>query len=128
MELPADAQVWFDGTRPTQDGTYRRFVSPPLADGHTYTYHLRIASASNPAIDGTRTVSVSAGKRVNLDLRGQAQRGTGAAYYEPETGQAPAYNYSGASGAGGRSFAEQSPYGGYSWGPWPFPSWNFLTR
>jgi uncharacterized protein (TIGR03000 family) len=134
MMLPADAQVWFDDTKTSQDGAYRRFVSPPLAAGHTYTYHVRIASASDPSINATRALSVRGGDRINLDLRGASgQRGVGAGYYEPEGGPtaAPVYRYAPTvfySGNPVRSFAEQSPYGGYSWGPWPFPQWNLRAE
>jgi hypothetical protein len=34
----------------------------------------------------------------------------------------PAYGY-GAPNVS--SFTAQSPYGGYSWTPWPFPQWNY---
>jgi len=129
MMLPADAQVWFDDTKTTQTGSYRRFVSPPVPAGHTYTYHVRIASASNPARDATRTLTVRAGDRINLDLRGAAsQGGVGAGYYEPEASAVPAYPTSGYPQSAVRSFADQSPYGGYSWTPWPFPSWNWRAE
>src|SRR4051812_14539249 len=31
--VPADAELWFNGTKTTQGGTAREFESPPLAPG-----------------------------------------------------------------------------------------------
>src|SRR5690349_5069797 len=31
VKLPAEAELWIDGSKTSQGGSYRRFVSPPLA-------------------------------------------------------------------------------------------------
>jgi len=45
--VPPDATVWFDGDQTTQTGPAREFVSPPLAPGQTYTYHVRARWTEN---------------------------------------------------------------------------------
>jgi uncharacterized protein (TIGR03000 family) len=37
----ASAQVWFDGVQMQQTGTDRRFITPPLTGGSTYTFEIR---------------------------------------------------------------------------------------
>jgi uncharacterized protein (TIGR03000 family) len=64
VQVPADAEVWFDGTKTSQRGTNRLFTSPPLAPEQTYTYEIRAAWTVN-GTPATKTfqVQVAAGKR-----------------------------------------------------------------
>src|SRR6266404_8674517 len=34
VSAPADAEIWFDGSKTVQTGTLRRFVSPPIVPGY----------------------------------------------------------------------------------------------
>src|SRR5208283_2714487 len=36
MALPANAEVWFDGDRTSQSGTFRQYLSPAIPEGRNY--------------------------------------------------------------------------------------------
>jgi uncharacterized protein (TIGR03000 family) len=74
MVVPADAVVSFDGTRTTQSGTQRRFVSPPIATGKTLKYHIVVVAGDKTEIK--RTLAVHGGERITLDCRGGQVRET----------------------------------------------------
>jgi uncharacterized protein (TIGR03000 family) len=103
--VPADAQVWIDGTATTQTGTQRVFTSPPLATGKTYSYQVRVVSGDR---DDTRKVVVQAGQRVAVNFTGaqvQETRNGGAA-----ATPAPAASLPAASSSSRRqSFSSLSP-------------------
>jgi uncharacterized protein (TIGR03000 family) len=40
--LPEDARIWFEDQPTNQTGSLRRFLSPPLTPGKTYTYTVRV--------------------------------------------------------------------------------------
>jgi uncharacterized protein (TIGR03000 family) len=64
VQVPANAQVWFDGAQTTQKGSERYFATPPLERGKSYTYEVRATwkdSDGNP-ITQTREVTVEPGK------------------------------------------------------------------
>jgi uncharacterized protein (TIGR03000 family) len=66
---PADAEVWFDGAKTAQTGSYRKFVSPPLRPGHHYSYDVRIRwKDEGREVDRTRHVSCYAGDHINLNF------------------------------------------------------------
>src|SRR5262245_10523041 len=66
--LPA-AELFFDGTPTTQRGPMRRFFTPPLERGFTYTYELtaRWTTDGKPHKE-SRTINVRAGETTNVDL------------------------------------------------------------
>jgi len=41
VSVPADAEIWFQGTKMTATGSVREYQSPPLTPGHRYTYEVR---------------------------------------------------------------------------------------
>jgi uncharacterized protein (TIGR03000 family) len=66
LQVPADAQVWFNGEKTTQTGTLRHFVSPPLTVGRQYTYEVRAAwKESGREITESRRSSFRAGDRLS---------------------------------------------------------------
>lgn len=70
VRAPADAQVWLEGKQSQQQGTERRFVSPPLEAGYTYSYQVRGQWQENgKSVERTRTIQVEPGKEVAVDLR-----------------------------------------------------------
>jgi uncharacterized protein (TIGR03000 family) len=75
-ELPAGADVWFEDLRlPRNDNTKRRFISPPLTPGQTYTYYVRLSWEE----EGRRAqrdlkVRVEAGDTFRLDVLPLANR------------------------------------------------------
>jgi uncharacterized protein (TIGR03000 family) len=81
VRVPADAAIWFDGARTKQGGTFRRFVSPPLPVGRSYTYEVRVRWTEETPVTQTRRVTVRAGEWVSLTFpdasRGAAAPGKG---------------------------------------------------
>lgn len=69
VNCPADAEVWFNGTRTFQAGTYRTFVSPSMAPGRVYAYEIRARwEESGRPITWRRDYEVSAGDRLLVDV------------------------------------------------------------
>jgi uncharacterized protein (TIGR03000 family) len=67
VSVPADAEIWFDGTKTAQTGTARRFVSSPVTPGPDYTYEVKVRWRENgTAVIQTRRVIVHAGDVINL--------------------------------------------------------------
>jgi uncharacterized protein (TIGR03000 family) len=69
VKLPAEAELLFDETRTAQDGSYRRFVTPPLETGRQQVYTLRVRWHIKDA-DLTRVekVQVEPGKSVTVNF------------------------------------------------------------
>lgn len=69
VNLPADADLWFNGTRTGQRGTYRTFVSPPMAPGRVYTYEIRARwEEGGRPMSWRREYEVSPGDRLVVDV------------------------------------------------------------
>jgi uncharacterized protein (TIGR03000 family) len=69
VKVPAEAEVWFDGTKTNVKGTERRFTSPPLEAGWDYTYNIRaVWMESGRAFAETRKVIVHAGDNINVEF------------------------------------------------------------
>jgi uncharacterized protein (TIGR03000 family) len=67
--VPAGAEVWFDGTKTSQTGGTREFVSPPLLPDTNYSYEVRARWMDNGApVDQTRRVIVRAGALTTVDF------------------------------------------------------------
>jgi len=69
--LPAaDAEVWIDGRQVPGTGTVRRFESPALRSGESYsgTMRVRWPGSGGEVRTETRQVSVYAGDRVTIDF------------------------------------------------------------
>ena len=61
VNVPASAQLWFNGSATKQTGDARRFTSPSLAPGQNYTYSVRARWTDNGHVtDETRTITVHA--------------------------------------------------------------------
>jgi uncharacterized protein (TIGR03000 family) len=69
VRLPAEAELWFDETKTTQTGSYRRFVTPPLQTGRALMYTLRAHWHVQDA-DLTRAerVRVEPGKSISVNF------------------------------------------------------------
>jgi uncharacterized protein (TIGR03000 family) len=69
MRVPANTEVWFDGTKTQQTGERRDFVSPPLVSGRTYTYQIRMRwKETEQTVDRMRHITVQAGDWIRLDF------------------------------------------------------------
>jgi uncharacterized protein (TIGR03000 family) len=73
--VPADARIFVDGTPTSSTGTYRRFHSPPLDPGRSYSYKFSVRwNEAGKEVTQTRSVDVTAG--ANVDLRFPIARNT----------------------------------------------------
>jgi uncharacterized protein (TIGR03000 family) len=64
VNVPADAEIWFEGTKTTSTGSVREYRSPPLEPGSTYTYEIRARWNENGhEVDQTQKVGVTAGSQ-----------------------------------------------------------------
>ena len=69
VRVPADADVWVEGTRTAGTGELRHFVSPPLTPAVSYVYDIRARWTENGhVVDSTRPVRVRPGSRVTVDF------------------------------------------------------------
>jgi uncharacterized protein (TIGR03000 family) len=69
--LPSTANdLWVDGVKmPTRETASRRFVSPPLEQGHNYTYEVRAAWPDRTGmVAQTRSVVVAANQTATVDF------------------------------------------------------------
>jgi len=63
VRVPADAELWFDGTKTSQTGSQRIFATPPLPPGQAFTYEVRATWMSGGApMSQIRKVQVQAGQ------------------------------------------------------------------
>jgi uncharacterized protein (TIGR03000 family) len=71
VQVPQGATLWFDGTKTSQTGGLRSFVSPPLQAGYNYAYDVRARWTENGKVrEETKTVQVHAGARLQVNLAG----------------------------------------------------------
>jgi uncharacterized protein (TIGR03000 family) len=65
----ANADVWLNGSRTKQTGTYRQFKSPTLEPGQAYAYEIRARwTEDGHTVEQTRTIKVHANDLVKVDL------------------------------------------------------------
>jgi uncharacterized protein (TIGR03000 family) len=87
VNVPQDAQIWFEGAKTSQEGTSRQFISPALKEGHSYTYNLRVRRWENGRnVDETRKLSVHAGENITVTFGGNLQTNY---YYSPAAPSSP---------------------------------------
>src|SRR5262249_6246397 len=69
LRVPADAELWFDGTKTRQTGPEREFASPVLEPGKTYNYTVmaRWKEDGRP-VERKRTLQVRADMWAAVDL------------------------------------------------------------
>jgi uncharacterized protein (TIGR03000 family) len=81
VTVPANATIWIEHQRMTQTGGQRSYISPPLEQGKTYAYMMKVSipSAHGKAEIGTeREVIIHAGETATVDFTefaAQASRG-----------------------------------------------------
>jgi uncharacterized protein (TIGR03000 family) len=69
VSVPADAEIWFQGTKMTSTGAVREYQSPPLTPGSQYTYEIRARWSQNGhEVTQTEQVEVAAGSHVNVQF------------------------------------------------------------
>jgi uncharacterized protein (TIGR03000 family) len=69
VQVPANAELWFEGEKTAQKGTNREFDSTPLTPGREYTYEIKAQWRDGDRdVSETRQVVVKAGVQVNVDF------------------------------------------------------------
>jgi uncharacterized protein (TIGR03000 family) len=72
--VPAGAEVWFDKTKTTQDGTDRVFETPPLTPGKTHIYTVRARWTDGTRdVEQFRVMGVRAGETAKLTFTANGQ-------------------------------------------------------
>jgi uncharacterized protein (TIGR03000 family) len=67
--VPANAELWFNDTKVTGEGTARKFASPALTPGQRYSYEVRAQWKQNgQTITKTHELTVKAGAHLDLDF------------------------------------------------------------
>jgi uncharacterized protein (TIGR03000 family) len=67
LRVPANAEVWFEGTRTPATGAVRNFRSPPLQSGERYVYEVRARwRQGGRPVTQTQRVIVEAGANVTV--------------------------------------------------------------
>lgn len=70
---PPDAEISFEGSKTSQIGGSRLYVSPPLVQGENYAYDIRVSWKENGReVTRTRKVAVRAGDRLSVVFRAPA--------------------------------------------------------
>jgi uncharacterized protein (TIGR03000 family) len=68
VNVPAGAEIWFDGTPTSSTGTVRQFNSPPLTPGN-HSYEIRARwSDDGREVTQTQRVEVTPGAHVNVSF------------------------------------------------------------
>jgi uncharacterized protein (TIGR03000 family) len=69
MQVPSNASVSIEGQATSQRGMDRTFISPTLAPGREYVYHVRVQWEENgKAVERNRDITVHAGDRISLTI------------------------------------------------------------
>jgi uncharacterized protein (TIGR03000 family) len=69
MHVPGDARIWIESEATSQSGPDRYYMSPSLAPGREYTYHIRVQWNENgKTVERNREVKVQAGDRIDLNV------------------------------------------------------------
>lgn len=67
VQLPENAEIWFDGMKRDETGSVRTFTTPMLSAGTKYTYEIRARWKEGDAlIDQTRNVVFAAGDKLDV--------------------------------------------------------------
>jgi uncharacterized protein (TIGR03000 family) len=67
VRVPAEAEIWVEGTKTTSTGPIREFESPPLTPGSPYTYDIKATWNENGHdVTQTQRFDVTAGAHINL--------------------------------------------------------------
>jgi uncharacterized protein (TIGR03000 family) len=67
LRVPAQATVWFNGAKTSQEGADRAFQTPPLPPGSAYLYEVRARwSDDGTPVEQTKAIRVRAGERARI--------------------------------------------------------------
>jgi uncharacterized protein (TIGR03000 family) len=70
VRLPAEAGLWFNGTRLAGSGSARTYLSPPLEPGYKYSYEIKASwPEDGREVERVKTVKVRPGGSVVVDFQ-----------------------------------------------------------
>ncbi len=74
---PPHAEISFEGSKTSQIGTSRLYMSPPLVQGQNYTYDIRVSWNDNgQVVTKERKIMIRAGDRLSVAFRRDAASAT----------------------------------------------------
>ena len=70
VRVPANAELWIDGSPTQQRGENRKFETPAFSSGNSYRYDLRArwTDSGGKVVEQTRQVTLQAGQQVKVDF------------------------------------------------------------
>jgi uncharacterized protein (TIGR03000 family) len=69
MHVPSEARVWIEDQLTTPSGADRTFVTPALARGQTFVYHVRVQwIENNKPTELNREIVMHAGDEINFSI------------------------------------------------------------
>jgi len=75
LRVPENAEVWIDGDKTTQTGTFREYVTPPLEPGQKFNYDIKARWVENgKEVIRERKLSFYAGDRLMVNLVALAKK------------------------------------------------------
>jgi len=71
LYVPTNAEVWFQGRKTNQTGSFRQFITPPLDVGVSSSYELQVrwTDQDGQAHETTRQLTVQPGSQLMLNLQ-----------------------------------------------------------
>jgi uncharacterized protein (TIGR03000 family) len=73
LQVPQDAEVWFDGQKTQSTGPDRLYVTPPLDRSKNYSYEIKARWMENgQPVERTRTVNIQAGTQASESFLGRS--------------------------------------------------------
>ncbi len=73
VNVPADAEIFVNGTKTSSTGTLRRFLSRGLSEGKAYEFVVRMAVDRDGEVEeSTKVVTLSAGERSQVSFETEA--------------------------------------------------------
>jgi len=80
IRVPENAQIWIDGQKTSQTGTFREFVTPPLEQGEKFTYNIKATWTENgKPVVRERQVNFYSGDRLMVNMTAPPKNNAAAA-------------------------------------------------
>jgi uncharacterized protein (TIGR03000 family) len=76
VRVSPSAEIWIDGTKTTQTGGVRQFISPPIDSDRECTYEIRAKwTEGGQEVDRTRKVNFHAGDQLTVNFMKRGSQG-----------------------------------------------------
>src|SRR5262249_32300789 len=77
LRVPENAEIWIDGQKTTETGTFREFMTPALQPDQKFAYDIKARWIENgQEVVRDRKIDFYAGDRVMVNLLAPANKGT----------------------------------------------------